>query len=79
MAEFKLFKNTETGEVVSYPEHFGNHPVFGLNLVPVDEDIEVDKVVTEGHELPVEQRASFFSVDYDETNEDVINDEEENE
>lgn len=66
MAEFKRFKNKDTGEVVSYPAHFADHPVFGLNLDAVDDEIEVDKVVTEGHELPVEQRSSFFAVDEDE-------------
>lgn len=78
MAEFKLFRNTDTGEVITYPAHFGDHPVFGLNLEPVDDDIETEKVVTEGHELPVEQRASFFAVDSEE-DEDLINDEEEDE
>lgn len=65
MADFKQFLNTDTGEVVTYPAHFGDHPVFGQNLVPVDEEIETDKVVVAGHELPVDQRVSYFAADFD--------------
>lgn len=60
MSELKKFVVQGTGEVVSYPPHFADHPVFGLNLEPYDEE-EVDKVVTAGHELPVEQRVSFVA------------------
>ena len=55
----KLFKVKDTGEIVSYPEHFANHPVFGQNLELIDGEIEVDKVVVDDHELPVEQRISY--------------------
>lgn len=60
MAEFRLFKVKETGELVQYPAHFANHPVFGANLELADAECEVDKVVTETPELPVEQRIGKY-------------------
>lgn len=76
MSKFIEFMNTESGEIVSYPEHFKDHPVLGLNLEVFNaEEHEVDKVVTAGHELPVEQRVSFFAAEVEtETNNE--NDEE---
>ena len=67
MSKFRQFRVTDTGEIVTYPEHFANHPVFGLNIEPYDGDdeYEVDKVVVQGHELPVEQRVSLFAVQDD--------------
>lgn len=63
MEAFKQFKVKETGEIVTYPAHFADHPVFGLNLEPYNGECEVDKVVVEGHELPVEQRIARVAVD----------------
>lgn len=59
MANLREFKVKDTGEIVVYPAHFENHPVFGLNIEPYDGECEVDKVVVEGHELPVEQRTAL--------------------
>lgn len=70
MTEFTKFRVIGTDEVVTYPAHFADHPVFGLNLELFDAEIEVDKVVTEGHELPVEQRASYFAVDVEDEDDD---------
>lgn len=67
MSEFKQFKVKDTGEVVTYPAHFAEHPVFGVNIEPYNDEHEVDKVVVEGHELPVEQRVARFVVDEDVT------------
>ena len=81
MSDFKLFRVIDTGEIVSYPAHFEDHPVFGLNIEPFEDECEVDKVVTGGHELPVDQRVSRFvpSEDYveDEDSDDETNNEEE--
>ena len=64
MSDFKQFRVVDTGELVTYPAHYENHPVFGLNIEPYDEEeYEVDKVVVQGHELPVEQRVSLFVVE----------------
>lgn len=59
MANLREFKVKDTGEIVTYPAHFADHPVFGLNIEPYDGECEVDKVVVEGHELPVEQRTAL--------------------
>lgn len=63
MSNFKQFRVKDTGEIVTYPAHFADHPVFGLNIEPYNDECEVDKVVVEGHELPVEQRVARFVVD----------------
>lgn len=68
MEEFKLFRHKSNGEIRSYPEHYINHPVFGadLELWTGDEDeYEVDKVVVENHEIPVDQRGVQVAVAYD--------------
>lgn len=63
-AKFLKFRNTDTNEIVSLPAHFKDHPVFGLNLVPFDDEIEVDKVVkNRDHALPVEQRIAVKATD----------------
>ncbi len=63
---FKTFKQISNGAIVSYPEHYQDHPVFGYDLVPYDpetDESEVDKVVFENHELPVEQRGRHYADD----------------
>lgn len=47
-------------KVVNLPEHYINHPVIGRRLTEVDADeLEVDKVVIDNHELPLEQRITL--------------------
>ena len=75
MSNFKQFRVIDTGEIVTYPAHFEDHPVLGLNIEPYYDECEVDKVVVQGHELPVEQRVSLFAVD--EEDNDTANDDEE--
>jgi len=41
-----LFKNKLTGEIVEAPEHYLEHPIFGANLMPVDQDVEAPKAET---------------------------------
>lgn len=58
---FKLFILKGSGEdkIVSYPEHYATHPVLGKRLTPYEpelEEYEEDKVVSDVHELPLEQR-----------------------
>ncbi len=38
-----LFKNKLTGQIEEHPEHYLDHPIFGANLVPVDQDVEAPK------------------------------------
>lgn len=75
MSDFKQFRVKDTGEIVTYPAHFANHPVFGLNIELYDDETEVDKVVVAGHELPVEQRVSLFAVDDEEDDDDDYDEE----
>lgn len=81
---FKLFilKGTDgDDQIVSYPEHYANHPVFGKRLEPYDPDLgewEEDKVVSDNHELPLEQRITMTAkpVNDDESDADADDDEE---
>lgn len=46
-------------KLVSLPAHYINHPKIGPRLVPViAEELELEKVVIDSHELPLEQRIS---------------------
>jgi hypothetical protein len=63
MTEFIAFRHKSTGVVAYYPEHYIDHPVFGYDLeVYKPEEYEEDKVVVEGHDLPVDQRAVVVAV-----------------
>lgn len=58
---FVTFRHTETGVLTELPAHYADHPVFGEYLelyVPEVEEYEEEKVVSESHELPLEQRIS---------------------
>jgi hypothetical protein len=64
MTDFVLFRHKSTGVVASYPEHYAEHPVFGYDLEPYDPEnteFEEDKVVSEDHNLPVEQRGTVVA------------------
>lgn len=62
MTDFKLFRHKSNGVVASYPEDWIDHPQFGYDLEFYDpEGYEEDKVVVEGHELPVEQRGQVIA------------------
>ena len=71
--KFVMTKSKSTGKIVLYPEHYLNHPVFGDDLELYDAELasetEVDKVVEENHELPVEQRATLVAKQSDKTKE----------
>ena len=72
--KFVMTKSKSTGKIVMYPEHYLNHPVFGNDLELYDAElesqaVEVDKVVDENHELPVEQRATLVAKQSDKTKE----------
>lgn len=58
---FKLFKHKSSGVVASYPEHYADHPVFGADLELLVEETEVDKVVSDDHSLPLEQRITYMA------------------
>jgi len=60
---FKLFRHKSNGVVKSYPEHYATHPVFGDDLEPYDpsDEHEEEKVVSDNHELPVEQRGTLIA------------------
>lgn len=68
--EFTLMRSKTTGVVSSYPYHYLNHPVFGDDLELYTEEIqdeyEEDKVVSENHELPVDQRVTIVAKPLDE-------------
>jgi hypothetical protein len=69
---FVTFRHISNGVIADYPEHYENHPVFGNDLEryePSDE-YEEEKVVSETHELPVEQRVTFVATPVDEDNND---------
>lgn len=73
MSNFVTFRHVSNGVIRDYPEHYENHPVFGHDLEryePSDE-YEEDKVVSETHELPVDQRVTIIAnpSDNDETEE----------
>lgn len=59
------------GQIVSLPEHYANHPTIGPRLVEyVEGDVEVDKVVIDNHELPLEQRITTVVSNDDWSDED---------
>lgn len=64
MTDFKLFRHKSNGVIASYPEHYKDHPVFGSDLEPYDpaEEWEEDKVVSDDHELPIEQRITKTAI-----------------
>lgn len=68
--EFVLMRSKTTGVVSSYPRHYLSHPVFGDDLelytTEVAEEYEEDKVVVEGHDLPVDQRITIVAKPLDE-------------
>lgn len=41
-----LFKNKLTGEIVEAPDHYAGHPILGVNLLPVEENVEATKAET---------------------------------
>lgn len=65
---FATFRHTETGVITDLPEHYADHPVFGKYLelyVPDAEEWEEDKVVSDDHTLPLEQRITIKAVEAD--------------
>lgn len=69
MSNFVQFRHKSNGVIASYPEDYATHPVFGYDLeryYPENEEFEEDKVVTSGHELPVDQRATKTATKKDE-------------
>lgn len=59
MSEFSVFRWKSTGVIDTLPTDYINHPVFGGDLEFYDpEGYEEDKVVSENHNIPVEQRAT---------------------
>ena len=61
---FVAFRHKSNGVVAHYPEHFAGDPVLGADLElyePEEVEYEEEKVVIEGHELPVEQRARIIA------------------
>lgn len=52
-----------SGNIDYYPEDYLDHPQFGYDLEIYDpsEEYEEDKVVSEGHELPVDQRITIVA------------------
>lgn len=63
--EFVLMRHIGNGVVASYPRHYLDHPVFGSDLELYTDEIadeyEEDKVVIEGHQLPVDQRVQIIA------------------
>lgn len=63
--KFVTMKSKSTGKIILYPEHYLNHPVFGNDLeifdaeAVVKREVEIDKVVDDNHELPVDQRGTL--------------------
>jgi hypothetical protein len=41
-----LFKHKLTGEIIEAPEHYLGHPFLGVNLIPVDANVEADEAET---------------------------------
>lgn len=73
MTDFIAFRHKSNGVVAYYPEHYIDHPTFGPDLeVYNPEEYEVDKVVVENHELPVDQRISFVAVPLAEMSKDEL-------
>jgi len=59
MQNFVTFRHKSNGVVADYPAHYADHPVFGFDLeVYYAEEYEEDKVVSDSHVLPVEQRVT---------------------
>lgn len=59
MSTFSVFRWKSTGVVDTLPTDYINHPVFGADLEFYDpEGYEEDKVVSEDHSIPVEQRGT---------------------
>lgn len=59
----KTFRWKSTGVVEELPDDYGQHPIFGDNLeeyTPGDE-WEEDKVVSEDHTIPVDQRGTVIA------------------
>ncbi len=55
--KFETFKVKGTDQIVRYPAHYENHPVFGPTLERYEPgETEEDKVVVDNHEIPVDQR-----------------------
>lgn len=66
MSDFILFRHKSNGEIKSYPAHYQDHPVFGYDLeIYVPEEFEEDKVVSDSHEIPVDQRIRKVAVQGD--------------
>lgn len=64
MSEFSVYRWKSTGVVDTLPTDYINHPIFGADLEVYDpEGYEEDKVVSENHELPVEQRGKIIATD----------------
>lgn len=64
MTDFVLLRHKSNGVVKSYPAHYLNHPVFGPDLeLYVEDEFEEDKVVSDNHELPVEQRGTVVATE----------------
>ena len=75
MEPFKTFRHKSTGVVADYPAHYADHPVFGYDLEPYElgnDEYEEDKVVIEGHEVPVDQRGYTVAYAFDELKADDL-------
>lgn len=62
--KFETFRSKSTGVVTRYPAHYADHPVYGDDLElfdPSTEEYEEDKVVVQGKDVPVEQRAQIVA------------------
>lgn len=69
MSNFVTFRHKSNGQVRDYPEHYENHPTLGADLERYtlgDSEYEEDKVVVEGHELPVDQRGIIIAKELEE-------------
>lgn len=78
---YKLFILKDKGTIVSYPEHYADHPSIGPRLEPYEPDNgewEEDKVVFDNHELPLEQRITYTATPVDEESDTDADDEEDN-
>lgn len=78
MSEFKVFRQRSNGAIVTYPADYADHPVFGYDLEPYDPETgeyEEDKVVSEDHNIPLDQRITITATPVEDS---VANDEDNN-
>lgn len=55
-------KNTRTGKIVSVPDHYVGHPVLGIDLIAVDDEVQAapnKKMKTK--EQPAPEAKSFWT------------------